>query len=72
VPAADFVFFYKIIFYLFNRWFQGFDWDGLASLSLIPPLIRKVSGPYDTNNFDLFPTDSDIPPDETSGWDSDF
>lgn len=28
-----------------------------------------VSSPVDTRNFDYFPFDDDIPPDELSGWD---
>lgn len=35
----------------------------------MPPLIQMVSSPVDTRNFDYFPFDDDIPPDELSGWD---
>ncbi|XP_055376684.1 probable serine/threonine-protein kinase DDB_G0282963 [Condylostylus longicornis] len=55
-----------------HKWFQGFDWDSLANLTLIPPFLRPVTNPLDTSYFDKFPADTDIPPDETSGWDSDF
>jgi len=26
-----------------NRWFQGFDWDGLEKKALQPPIVPKVS-----------------------------
>jgi cGMP-dependent protein kinase len=56
-----------------HRWFQGFDWDGLATLTLQPPKLSQVNGPLDLSNFDTFPNDdSPEPPDETSGWDKDF
>ena len=54
------------------RWFQGFDWDGLANITLISPIIQKVNGPLDTSNFDIFPKEEDIPQDEFSGWDESF
>jgi len=25
-----------------NRWFQGFDWDGLQKRALAPPIVPKV------------------------------
>ncbi|XP_076458785.1 cGMP-dependent protein kinase 1-like isoform X2 [Babylonia areolata] len=55
-----------------NKWFQGFDWEGLNSGSITPPIVPKVKGPSDFSNFDSYPLDMDIPPDETSGWDHDF
>uniref|UniRef100_A0A0L8IH94 cGMP-dependent protein kinase n=1 Tax=Octopus bimaculoides TaxID=37653 RepID=A0A0L8IH94_OCTBM len=55
-----------------NKWFQGFDWDGLKKQNLIPPIIPKVKCPRDHSNFDQYAKDTDIPPDETSGWDLDF
>lgn len=51
------------------RWFQNFDWDGLANQTMHPPLLQPVDGPLDTSNFDEFPMDSDDPVDELSGWD---
>lgn len=51
------------------RWFQNFDWDGLANLTMRPPLLQPVAGPLDTSNFDDFPMDCEVPIDETSGWD---
>ncbi|CAN0440529.1 unnamed protein product [Lampetra planeri] len=55
-----------------HKWFQGFDWEGLRANQLASPLKREVSGPTDFKNFDWFPEDLDVPPDETSGWDHDF
>lgn len=55
-----------------NKWFQGFDWDGLLHRKLVPPIIPQVKGPNDYSNFDSYPKSSDVPPDETSGWDFDF
>ena len=51
---------------------QGFDWEGLASMTLTPPIKPSVSGPSDTSNFDKYPRDEAIPADELSGWDKDF
>ncbi|XP_076457818.1 cGMP-dependent protein kinase 1-like isoform X2 [Babylonia areolata] len=55
-----------------NKWFQGFDWDGLVNGTITPPIVPKLRGPTDYSNFDNYPHDMDIPPDETSGWDLDF
>lgn len=55
-----------------NRWFAGFDWDGLANLTLTPPILQPVSGPLDYSNFDNFPMETDFPDDELSGWDEGF
>uniref|UniRef100_A0A182K5Y2 cGMP-dependent protein kinase n=1 Tax=Anopheles christyi TaxID=43041 RepID=A0A182K5Y2_9DIPT len=55
-----------------HKWFQGFDWDGLIALTLKSPLQPNLQGPLDMSNFDIFPKDLDIPPDELSGWDADF
>lgn len=53
-----------------HKWFQGFDWDGLASLTLNPPIQNQVRHDLDTSFFDTFPADCEVPPDETSGWDA--
>lgn len=55
-----------------HRWFQGFHWDGLELRSLPPPHIPKIKSITDASNFDNYPRDVDIPPDELSGWDERF
>uniref|UniRef100_A0A0N5A6A8 cGMP-dependent protein kinase n=1 Tax=Parastrongyloides trichosuri TaxID=131310 RepID=A0A0N5A6A8_PARTI len=55
-----------------NRWFMGFDWDGLRSRTLKAPIFPKVTHPADVSNFDNYPPDQDVPPDEFSGWDEGF
>ena len=37
-----------------HAWFSGFDWDGLLSRSLPPPIKTEMSHPEDTTNFDCF------------------
>ena len=32
----------------------------------------QVKGPLDSSNFDDYPQDTDIPPDDVTGWDKDF
>lgn len=62
-----------LLIHRFYRWFQGLDWESLSNLTLIPPKISCVNGPLDLSNFDTFPNDFDIPPDdEMSGWDAEF
>ncbi|XP_071107468.1 cGMP-dependent protein kinase 1-like isoform X1 [Haliotis cracherodii] len=55
-----------------HKWFQGFDWDGLSKYSMVPPIVPKIKSPCDFSNFDNYPADMDIPPDENSGWDASF
>lgn len=55
-----------------NKWFEGFNWEGLRKLSLKPPYIPQVRSNVDTSNFDEYPDDDDIPPDDVTGWDKDF
>ncbi|XP_039276964.1 cGMP-dependent protein kinase, isozyme 1 isoform X2 [Nilaparvata lugens] len=55
-----------------NKWFQGFDWDGLRNRTLVPPIVPQIHSPTDTSNFDNYPKEADIPPDEDSHWDVDF
>lgn len=55
------------------RWFDGFNWEGLCNRTLIPPIIPQVKNVIDTSNFDDYPPDTDSPPpDDITGWDSDF
>ncbi|XP_069577481.1 cGMP-dependent protein kinase 2 [Brachyistius frenatus] len=68
-----------------HKWFQGFNWEGLRCRKLLSPLRReaevlrqgkrpwfKLEGPMDHSHFDIFPPDTEEPPDELSGWDKDF
>ncbi|XP_062548694.1 cGMP-dependent protein kinase, isozyme 1 [Armigeres subalbatus] len=55
-----------------HKWFQGFDWEGLTNQTLKSPLQPKLKGPLDMSNFDVFPADTSVPPDEVSGWDEEF
>ncbi|XP_021934867.1 cGMP-dependent protein kinase, isozyme 1 isoform X2 [Zootermopsis nevadensis] len=55
-----------------HKWFQGFDWDGLRQRTLVAPIVQQINSPTDTSNFDFYPKDDDIPPDELSNWDVDF
>lgn len=55
-----------------HRWYQGFDWEGLEARTLTPPIIPKIKASNDTSNFDSYPREEEIPPDEFSGWDKEF
>ncbi|CAN9500130.1 unnamed protein product [Ophioblennius macclurei] len=55
-----------------HKWFQGFNWEGLRCCKLQSPLMRQVKGVMDHSHFDIFPPDTEEPPDEFSGWDKDF
>lgn len=55
-----------------QKYFQGFDWDGIRNRTLQSPFHPKINGPADFSNFDQFPATNDLPPDEMSGWDKDF
>lgn len=55
-----------------HRWFQGFNWEALRNRKLLAPVIRPIRGPTDLGNFEKFPKEKYIPPDEISGWDKDF
>jgi len=35
-------------------------------------IYLQIKGPADFSNFDNYPKNSEIPPDETSGWDINF
>jgi cGMP-dependent protein kinase len=59
-----------------HKWFQGFDWDGLAQGSLEAPYTPKIASATDLHNFDVFDDpedeflDCESPDDE--GWDREF
>lgn len=56
-----------------HKWFEGFNWDGLANRTLAPPIVPVIRHPSDVSNFDSYPPDTDpLPPDDNSGWDMDF
>jgi len=56
-----------------HKWFDGFNWDGLRTKTLTPPILPEIRGPTDFGNFDEYPIDPDgPPPDDTTGWDVDF
>merc|ERR1719464_278527 len=56
-----------------HKWFDGFNWEGLRTRSLSPPIMPKIRNHLDTSNFDEYPTDTDgPPPDDVTGWDELF
>ncbi|XP_069744324.1 cGMP-dependent protein kinase 2 [Narcine bancroftii] len=55
-----------------QKWFQGFDWEGLRSRKMKSLLKRELKGPTDHSHFDSFSRNNEEPPDEFSGWDEDF
>jgi len=56
-----------------HKWFDGFNWEGLRTRSLTPPIMPKIQSHLDTSNFDEYPTDNEgPPPDDVSGWDDLF
>ncbi|CEG46903.1 agc protein kinase [Plasmopara halstedii] len=54
-----------------HRWFSKFDWDGLASKSMKPPIIPQVLDDFDTSNFEDFRNEVEDPGGECD-WDPDF
>ncbi|XP_018363747.1 PREDICTED: cGMP-dependent protein kinase 1-like isoform X2 [Trachymyrmex cornetzi] len=55
-----------------HKWFSGFNWQALQRLALPAPIVPTVRHQLDTRNFERYPPDRDIPPDEFSGWDMEF
>ncbi|XP_057665840.1 cGMP-dependent protein kinase, isozyme 2 forms cD4/T1/T3A/T3B isoform X2 [Diorhabda carinulata] len=56
-----------------HKWFDGFNWEGLVNRTLTPPIVPRVQNVTDSSNFDNYPRDTDDPPpDDISGWDSNF
>lgn len=54
-----------------QKWFGGFDWDGLLSKTMSPPYTPKVKNNLDVSNFDKFDEGSKVEP-PISPWDPDF
>lgn len=44
-------------------------YDGLFSCFFF---VIQINNPLDSSNFDIYPEDGDVPPDESSGWDAEF
>ncbi|NP_001037051.1 protein kinase, cGMP-dependent, type I [Bombyx mori] len=40
-----------------HKWFDGFNWEGLAQRSLEPPIVPTVNSAIDTHNFDQYPSE---------------
>lgn len=55
-----------------NRWFSGFDWAGLQLQTVKPPIVPKIGSPSDLSNFDPFDPNTELPPEDKSGWDDGF
>uniref|UniRef100_A0AAR5PBY1 cGMP-dependent protein kinase n=1 Tax=Dendroctonus ponderosae TaxID=77166 RepID=A0AAR5PBY1_DENPD len=56
-----------------HKWFDGFNWEGLVNRTLPPPIMPKIRSVTDSSNFDPYPPDEGgLPPDDMSGWDSNF
>ncbi|XP_015595455.1 cGMP-dependent protein kinase 1 [Cephus cinctus] len=55
-----------------HKWFLDFNWQALQRLSLPAPIVPTIRSHVDTRNFERYPPDREIPPDEFSGWDMEF
>jgi len=56
-----------------NKWFEGFDFESLKARRLNAPIVPCIRSATDTSNFDNYPDDTqEPPPDDLSGWDTDF
>jgi len=55
-----------------HRWFQGFDWNGLANRSMKPAILPNLKGPADTTYFDKFELEMEDVLCDFSGWDNEF
>lgn len=54
------------------RWFQSFDWIALENTAMKSPYIPTLTGLEDLSNFDKYPKNKEIPPDEFGDWDANF
>lgn len=41
-----------------HKYFEGLNWDTLASMAIVSPYIPKVDGPGDRSNFDVYPEET--------------
>ncbi|KAK0078373.1 hypothetical protein PV325_002567 [Microctonus aethiopoides] len=55
-----------------HKWFSNFNWPALQRLVLPAPIVPTIRSQFDTRNFERYPPEREIPPDEFSGWDMDF
>ncbi|XP_051156958.1 cGMP-dependent protein kinase 1-like isoform X1 [Leptopilina boulardi] len=55
-----------------HKWFSNFNWPALQRLALPAPIVPTIRNPIDTRNFERYPPDRELPPDEFSGWDMEF
>ncbi|XP_043472005.1 cGMP-dependent protein kinase, isozyme 1-like isoform X2 [Leptopilina heterotoma] len=55
-----------------HKWFSNFNWSALQRLSLPAPIVPTIRNSIDTRNFERYPPDRELPPDEFSGWDIKF
>ncbi|XP_034942129.1 ATP-binding cassette sub-family C member Sur-like [Chelonus insularis] len=55
-----------------HKWFTNFNWQALQRLALPAPIVPTVRNQTDTRNFERYPPEREVPPDEFSGWDMDF
>jgi len=56
---------------LLNVLFGNFDIDGV-NRELCAVCDDKVASVTDVSNFDIYPADNTVPPDDLTGWDKDF
>jgi len=61
-----------------HRWFDGFDWTGLADRTSPAPYVPTIKSHTDTTNFDQYPDEpdansaSDLAFADLGAWDEDF
>ncbi|GLV38780.1 Protein kinase cGMP-dependent at 21D [Carabus blaptoides fortunei] len=54
------------------KWFNGFNWEALRTKQMDAPYKPHIKNSTDISNFDKYPKDTYIPPDENSGWDNEL
>lgn len=65
--------FWHMLYYLMTLFVLGeIDDCHLVSMQYVAIVLFQISGPTDLGNFEKFPKEKYVPPDETSGWDKDF